>query len=116
MKAYKFVKESRDWYIELPEFLENGGSKGDLQMVEGTDTLLDIISEGAGEVSLALDRSPFPGSDKLILTERCEPNIGGGYYNLPTFEGKEFNKTMWLCGVTEFVFGDLPNEIFIKRT
>ena len=98
----------------LAEFLENGGSKGDLQMVEGADTMLDIISEGAEEISLVLDRAPFPGSDKLILTERCEPYIGGGYYNLPTFEGKGLNKTMWLCAVTEYVFGDLPNEIFIK--
>jgi hypothetical protein len=61
MKAYRFIKE---------------------------DTMLDIICEGAEEVSLILDRAPFPGSDKLILTERCDPYIGGG----------------------------LPDEIFIKRT
>ena len=59
MKTYKFVKESRDWYIELPEFLENGGSKGDLQMVEGTDTLLDIISEGAGGSLLGFGHVTF---------------------------------------------------------
>jgi hypothetical protein len=115
MRAYKFIKEGRDWYIDLPEFIENGGSKGDLQMVEGADTMLDIISEGAKEVSLILERDPFPGSDKLILTERCDPYIGGGYYNLQIFEGKEVNKEMWLCAVTEYVFGELPDEIFIKR-
>jgi hypothetical protein len=116
MKKYKFIKEGQAWYIDLPEFLEAGGSKGDLQMVEGADTMLDLISEDAKEVSLVLDREPFPGSDELTLIERCDPAIGGGYYNLQTFEGKEFNKTMWLCAVTEYVFGDLPDMIFIKRT
>jgi hypothetical protein len=115
MKEHKFIKEGREWYIDLPEYLATGGSKGDLQMVEGADTMLDIISEGATEVSLLLDRVSFFDSDKLVLTERCEPYIGGGYYNLQTFEGKEINKTMWLCSVTEYVFGDLPDEIFIKR-
>ena len=115
MKTYKFINEGGAWYIDLPAFLENGGSKGDLQMVEGADTMLDMISNGMGEVSLILDRSPFPGADRLVLTERCDPDIGGGYYNLPIFEGKEIKKTMWLCAVTEFVFGDMPDEIFIKR-
>lgn len=116
MKPYKFIKEGRNWYIDLPEYLEAGGSKGDLQMVEGADTMLDTIADGAEEVSLVLDRAPFAGSDELILVERCEPYIGGGYYNLRTFEGKMIDKTMWLCAVTEYVFGDLPDRIFIKAT
>jgi len=115
MNRYRFIKEGRDWYIDLPQYIENGGSKGDLQMVDGADTILDIISGGNIEVSLILDRNPFSGSDMLTLTERCDPIVGGGYYNLKDFEGKEFNKTMWLCVVTEYVFGDLPEQIFIKR-
>jgi len=115
MNTYRFIKEGRDWYIDLPEYIENGGSKGDLQMVEGADTMLDFISGGANEVSLILDRTAFSGSDTLKLLERCDPYVGGGYYNLKVFDGKEFKKTMWLCAVTEYVFGDLPEEIFIKR-
>ena len=115
MKTYRFIKEGRDWYIDLPEYLKKGGSKGDLQMVEGADTMLDLISNGLSDVSLTLDRSSFPGADKLVLTERCDPVIGGGYYSLTIFEGRDYNRTMWLCAVTEFVFGDLPKEIFIKR-
>ena len=115
MNTYRFIKEGRDWYIDLPEYIENGGSKGDLQMVEGADTMLDIVSGGNTEVSLILDRIQFSGSDTLTLIERCDPFVGGGYYNLGIFEGKEFNKTMWLCAVTEYVFGDLPEQIFTKR-
>jgi hypothetical protein len=115
MKTYRFIKEGRDWYIDLPEFIENGGSKGDLQMVEGADKMLDVISEGKDEVSLFIDEVSFEGSDELILTERCDPYIGGGYYILKIFEGKEINQNMWLCAVTEYVFGNLPEKIFIKK-
>jgi hypothetical protein len=115
MDKHRFIKDGRDWFIDLPEFLENGGSKGDLQMVEGADKMLDFISEGKNEVTLFIDRVSFDGSDELKLTERCDPFVGGGYYNLKTFEGKEINQTMWLCSVTEYVFGDLPERIFIKR-
>lgn len=115
MNTYRFIKEGANWYIDLPEYIENGGNKGDLQMVEGADTMLDIISAGNDDVSLILDRAPFAGSDELTLIERCDPIVGGGYYNLQIFEGKEFNQKMWLCAVTEYVFGDLPEQIFIKR-
>jgi hypothetical protein len=115
MNTYRFIKEGRDWYIDLPEYLENGGSKGDLQMVEGADKMLDFISEGKNSVSLTIDKIPFTGSDELTLIERCDPFVGGGYYKLQIFEGKEMNQTMWLCAVTEYVFGDLPEQIFIKR-
>jgi len=84
-------------------------------MVEGADTMLDIIAEGENEVSLIIDRIPFAGSDQLTLKDRCDPYVGGAYYYLQIFEGKEIKLTMWLCSVTEYVFGDLPEQIFIKR-
>jgi hypothetical protein len=46
MNIYSFIKEGRDWYIDLPEYLETGGNKGDLQMVEDADQMLDFISGG----------------------------------------------------------------------
>lgn len=49
MKVHRFVREDNSWYIDLPEYIEQGGSKGDLEMVSGADTMLDII---AGKVRL----------------------------------------------------------------
>lgn len=115
MQKHRFLKEERNWYIDLPEFIEGGGNKGDLQMVEGADTMLETISGNGQDVTLLIDRNPFDGADKLVLTEKCDPIVGGGYYNLKLFEGKEINQNMWLCAVTEYVFGDLPDQIFIKR-
>jgi hypothetical protein len=115
MKCYRFVRSGSDWYIELPEYLEQGGSAGNLQMVDGADKMLDMMAENNDAVLISIDRNVFDGADLLELTERCDPYIGGGYYLMKEYEGNLINRTMWLCGVTEFVFGDLPQKIFVKR-
>jgi hypothetical protein len=115
MKPYKFVKSGNDWYIDLPEFLEQGGSIGDLQMIDGADKMLDIMAGNESSVILNIAREPFEGSDILVLTEKCDPYIGGGYYLMKYYEEKEINKSIWLCQVTEFVFGDIPEKIFVRR-
>ena len=115
MKPYKFIKTGRDWYIDLPEYIEKGGTVGDLQMVDGADKMLDMMAGSENFVELYVSRDEFENADILILTEKCDPYIGGGNYFMKKFEGNEINQTMWLCQVIEFVFGDIPTEIFVKR-
>lgn len=115
MKSYKFIKTGQDWYIDLPEFLEQGGCIGDLQMVDGADKMLDLMAGNENFVVVNVAKDAFEGADMLTLTEKCDPNIGGGTYLMQYFEGQEINRTMWLCQVTEFVFGNLPHQIFVKR-
>jgi hypothetical protein len=115
MKTYRFIKQGNEWYIDLPEYLEQGGAQGDLQMVEGADKMLDIMSSGEEIVSLTIAKEPFEGADLLSLTEKCDPYLGGGYYIMKQYEGTEINRTMWLCRVTEFVFADIPSEIYVRR-
>ena len=115
MKTYKFTRTGQDWYIDLPEYIEQGGSTGDLQMVDGADKMLDMMAEGKNSVILNIAREQFEGADILTLTEKCDRYIGGGYYIMKQYEGQEINRTMWLCQVTEFVFGDIPPLIFVRR-
>ena len=115
MKPYKFIKTGQDWYIDLPEFLEQGGSIGDLQMIDGADKMLDMMAGNENSVIVYVAREQFDGADILTLTEKCDPYVGGGNYMMKYYEGQEINRTMWLCQVTEFVFGDIPQEIFVKR-
>lgn len=115
MKSYRFIKEGRDWYIDLPEYIENGGSRGDLQMVEGADVMLEMMCDNGTSVTLFIDKENFEGADQLTLTEICDPIVGGGYYFLKIYNGKEINQIMWLCAVTEYVFGGLPERIYIKQ-
>ena len=83
-------------------------------MVEGADTMLDVMSGGSQQINLMIDRQSFAGADLLTLIEVCDPLVGGGYYNLEMYEGKKINQRMWLCAVTEYVFGDLPEQIYVK--
>ena len=115
MKIHRFVREGMEWYIDLPEYLVQGGDKGDLQMISGADTMLDIIAETENEVTLQINTEFFDGADELVLTELCDPILGGGYYHMKKFENKSVNKDLWLCDVTRFVFGNIPDRIYIKR-
>ena len=114
MKTHSFVKEGYGWYIDLPEYIEKGGSKGDLAMVAGADTMLDLISQGAKKVTITMDTKPFEKGDELTLVEELGPG-GGGNYIMRSFEGKEINHKMWLCDVTTFVFGSIPPKIFVRK-
>jgi hypothetical protein len=115
MQSHKFIKTGLEWFIDLPEYLAQGGTKGDLQMVEGADKMLDMMAGNANNITLNIAKEPFDNADLLVLTEKCDPYIGGGYYLMKFHEGIEVNKTMWLCQVTEFVFGELPENIFVRR-
>lgn len=115
METHRFIREESGWYIHLPAYLEQGGSKGDLAMVAGADTMLDIMAEGKNEVTIQLDTTPFKDADVLELVEVCSPAMGGGYYVLHTYNGKQIEHRMWLCAVTNFVFGNLPPKIYVQK-
>jgi hypothetical protein len=100
----KFHKEETGkWYIDLPEWT---GNKADLEMVEGADTMLDHVGSGSNEVILMLSEEPFEGSAMLkLMYNYSKETGGGGIYLLEDYEGKKLNQEMWLCEVTEWVFG-----------
>lgn len=100
------------WYVELPEW---PGSKADLEMVAGADTMLEYMAEGTGKVKASISEIEIPGFDKLTLQFET-PEIGGGYYHLKTHQGIDINLDLWLCDVTKFVFGGyLPKTIYISK-
>ena len=115
MNKYRFYKNETEWFVDLPEYIENGGSIGNLEMVEGADTMLDMMAEGKKEVMVFISTENFDGSDRLAIKEKCDPLKGGAYYLMKEFEGKEISLTMWLCGVIEFVFGEIPSNLFVRR-
>ena len=114
-RVYTFLKENGRWFIDLPEYLQQGGSKADLEMVSGADEMLDAMARGRKKLTIELDREPFDGADLLELEELCEAPMGGGYYVMHTYTGRPLGKKMWLCDVTLFVFGDMPQRIYCKK-
>jgi len=113
MKLYKFLKETTGrWYIDLPEWT---GPKAELEMVEGADTMLDHVAEGSDHVDLFMSETPFDNATAITLTKDLTGDIGGGMYLLGTYNYVTLNQEMWLCGVTNFVFGHLPPVIYFKK-
>jgi len=124
MKKYKFNKEAGVWYIDLPAFIDAKlGTKANLMMVAGADTLLDTLSNNKNTISLIFDEQPFDGfTDTLIKTGIGKDQQVLDSYNHPQVEygayytAVERNHNLWLCPVTEYVFnGHYPNKIYIKK-
>lgn len=112
MRDYKFYRTSENrWYIDLPEW---EGPIDALEMVAGADSLLDVLAENENEVKLTLSLEPFEGCETLEKINDT-PEYGGANYLLKKYKEIEFEFfPIWLCSVTEFVFGSLPKLIYFK--
>ncbi|HWJ27999.1 MAG TPA: DUF6717 family protein [Flavisolibacter sp.] len=113
--AYSFYKLNGTWYIDLPEYLEQGGFQNDLEMAEGAHTLLNIISAGRKNVTLRMSTQSFTGSDELELIDHCGAPKGGAIYLLKTCNGKPVDNFIWICDIALFVFGDMPDHIYVQQ-
>ncbi len=110
---YKFYKESSGrWYVDLPTW---EGSKAELEMVAGADSMLEYMAEGEEFVQLILSEENFEGSDALNIIEECKGDIGGALYLMTFYKGIQLNLEMWLCDVTKFVFNKFPKIIYISK-
>lgn len=120
-----FVKDQGIWYADLPEFLEAGlGTRANLMMVDGADTFLDHLAEGNPRITLQIATKPFPGwqshmhkirkglNQALLQIIGHAPVDYGAYYKVTQLNGQPHNHQLWLCPVTEYVFGNYPAEIY----
>lgn len=120
-----FVKDNGQWYADLPEFLEQGlGTRANLLMVDGSDTFLDLLSQNGRKITLKISPEPFDGYQTYMKKFRKGLNqslldlIGhapvdyGAYYQVKELNGQPFSHQLWLCPVTEYVFGHYPSEIY----
>lgn len=114
-RSFSFYKnEKAEWYIELPEWT---GDPEDLQMVEGADRWLDFVSQNAEKINLILADQHFENAEVLTLLHVREPNLGGGgIYYLENYQNTKVDLKLWLCDVTAFVFGCIPQKIYFFKT
>lgn len=104
IRTFKFNKEEDNrWFVDLPEW---EGEKEELEMVLGADILLDIISQDGWWVDVMMSDEEFSGC-KTLTHDKTE--LMAGYYNNDAWHGPS---TVWLCSVTEFVFGYYPDKIY----
>lgn len=109
--TYKFIKVESLWYIDIPEYIEAGGTFEDCQMVLGADTLLDILSKDEQCVELIIEKEEFSNYDYVL--KKQENDSEGSWYEI---SGKELIPfRLWICSVTLFVLGEFPKIIYIKK-
>ncbi len=113
-RTFRFYKTpSKEWFVDLPEW---PGDIGELQMVEGADTFLDMLSDNANGCLVEMTDEKANDREVLKLVHIRETNLGsGGDYLLELYKGKPVHHKLWLCGVTEFVFGKMPQEIWFRK-
>ncbi len=107
---YKFYIDDNRWYVDIPSY---PGPKADLEMVCGADTMLAILTQGENSINLSIADKPLNNS--IILTKvKDTPEIGGAEYLFTSYLDIEYNYNVWLCDVTKWVFGYLPETIYIQ--
>ncbi|RZJ74357.1 MAG: hypothetical protein EOO47_21270 [Flavobacterium sp.] len=112
IQSYSFYKKGEEWWMDLPEW---SGDPEDLQMIEGADAWLNLLSNQGEKVKLLLSNDVFEGAENLSLIRIREANFGGGgIYFLENYQHKKVHLKLWLCHVTAFVFGKVPQKIFFK--
>jgi len=113
MRFYNEITEvGKKWYVDLPEF---PGSKDELEMVMGADTMLDILSGDETSVDISISLQPFDGCDSLTFKRETPEFQNGALYNLDSLNGCPFELEIWLCDVMLFVFDEFPRKIYIKK-
>jgi|SaaInl74LU_5_DNA_1037368.scaffolds.fasta_scaffold02129_16 hypothetical protein len=108
-REFRFYKEHNGrWYVDLPEWK---GGKWNLEMVEGADDLLESLrSWDRNDVTLHVSLEHFDEAEILIKTKEDPFGDGADYEHADT--GEE----LWLCGVTSWYYGTMPERIFYRKT
>jgi hypothetical protein len=107
--VFSFTKEDNCWFAST-------SSAGRLhKLPEGARAVLNTIAEGSKAIRLKMDTEYFEGADCLTLEELCPFPQGGAYYLMHTSNGKSVAKRMWVCDLALFVFGDMPEHIYLRQ-
>jgi hypothetical protein len=114
ISTYSFFKEAERWYIHLPGYAEQGFHKDDLELVRGAGQLLNTFANGQTKLSLRLSQAPFEDADALELIAHSPVPGGGAIYLLETCHGRNVSRFIWICDIALFVFGDLPEHIYLQ--
>lgn len=112
-REFTFDKNKKgEWYLDL---LEWNGDPEELQMVEGADQWLDLVSKSGTKAKLLMSDQNFADAEVLTLLRVREENLGGGgIYYLETYQNEKVELKIWLCEITRFVFKNLPQKIYFS--
>jgi hypothetical protein len=111
-RTFRFYKEhSGRWYVDLPEWK---AAKWHLEMVAGADQLLESL-RSADRNDVVVFVSLKETECDVELTKYNDDSHGDGADYTFYDETDSDTKFVWLCGVTEWYYGFMPEKIFIRK-
>lgn len=102
------------WFLDLPEYIDQGGDSEDLERVGAFHEFLEMVSGGETTLVFQLDTHPFEGADLLELTGSTGGGTGG-YYHLDTFEDQPVDLELWFNILSHISKQELVQKLYIKR-
>ena len=99
--------EDGRWFVVLPDY---NGPQEDLEMVDGADKFLDVLTTDGLYVNVEVSLEYYPDMYHLHLVKHDE--LGRTYEVMN--HGRFLDKDIWLCNVVHFLFGEHPEEIYFN--
>jgi hypothetical protein len=114
MQQLTYHKFGGKWYLDFPEYLEQGGPEEDLECIGGFSELLDLASDDNLNATLLLDAKPFAGADEAVLLQ-SSGGTTGGYYRLHMFNGQVVDLEIWVNRLVYLQHRELPPRFYVKK-
>ncbi len=105
----RFYRDADGWFVDLPNW---PGPKAALAMVDGADTFLEHLGKRNPEVLVEISTQPQPEAEWFSLQYVEAQAYGDGAYYRTLHFGQP--QDLWLCAVTEFVLGRMPEVIYVR--
>jgi hypothetical protein len=114
MYTVTYYKFGNRWFIDLPEYVEQGGDAEDLERIGAFHDFLELAAAGETTVIFQMDVQPFEGAEVAELTGTSGGNTGG-YYHLSYLEGKPVDVELWFNTILYVDQTELPEKIYFKK-
>ena len=114
MHTVTYYKFGHRWYLDDPDYLDQGGAEEDLERFGMFRDFLELAAEGETSVTFHMDTEPFEGADCFELVASTGGKTGG-YYHLRHFQGAETDLEVWFNAVVFSRQSILPEKIYVKR-
>lgn len=110
MMILTFKKLASKWFVDLEDWK---GSIDDLEMVNGANTFLEMLSNKVNNDKLVMKVWTAKPDEPCSKLQMINSDKDGATYQVENC--KFYNSTVWLCNVTKYVFGGFhPGTIYFK--
>lgn len=100
--------EDGRWFVVFPEY---EGPQEDLEMVEGADEMLDVLTMDLITVTLDINIEE-PGIGEYFILELESHDDDGAFYNV--IDCPHFSGNIWLCNVVHELFNEHPERFYVQ--